>query len=457
MNTPAPPADKGRPDISGPGKPVLVGRRAVMSGVLGISAGAALALLTSAASSPAAGAKIPSSGHSYPRSPNPAAGAKISYGRSHPRSPNPAAGAKIYSYGHSYTRSPSPYVTRRSYDEYQLQLGRWLRSGQVISHGVSGTRLLDTVSAIIAPTFAGSAGRRWRSGDQGIVLLHSMMNDVSKTEGGHPDYLNAYEKALRLAIGAFGAQSFIPADHASRMGRGWSLESSERLEDGRSWFTKTGGDEIDFLVTGGDTVHVSTLCSDPSVSSQGTLRAECNGVILGYFGRGRDNGNNASNRGKTYTDSVDHITRNRWSPAGWRITGLNTAAGTMGTKTLTLRKVDSTVDPVWVQGIYLTSDDAPLVLVAKEPPRNKAAVDKAPVDVFYRNETRYRALIDSVCDEYSFAHSVDLRPGWDNTTMVSKRDSGARFHPNTLGKSCIASNFERAINRYVTASTPGLR
>ena len=422
MNTPTPPADEGRPDISGSGKQGLVGRRAVLSGVLGISAGAAFGLPTVSAAS------------------------------------NPAAGAKIYSYGHSYTRSPNPYVTRRSYDEYQLQLGRRLHSGKVISHGVSGTRLLDTVSAIVAPTFAGSAGRRWRIGDQGIVLLHCMMNDVSNaTDGGHPDYLNAYEKALRLALGAFGARSFIPADRASRIGGGWSPKSCDRVEDGRTWCTRTNNDKIDFVVTGGDTVHVSTLCTDPSVLRQGTLRAECNGVILGYFGRGRDKGNYASNRGKTYTDSVDRITRNRWSPAGWRITGLNAAAGTTGTKTLTLCKVDSTVDPVWVQGIYLISGDAPPVLVAKEPPRNRAAVSKAAVHVFYRNETRYRALIDSVCDEYSAAYSVDLRPGWDNTTMVSKRDTGGRFHPNTLGMSCIASNFERAINKYVTASTPGLR
>jgi hypothetical protein len=79
------------------------------------------------------------------------------------------------------------------------------------------------------------------------------------------------------------------------------------------------------------------------------------------------------------------------------------------------------------------------------------------VDAFYRNQTAYRALIDGVCNEYGAAYPVDLRPGWDNATMVSKLDTFYRFHPNTRGMSCIATNFERAVNRYVTAGSPGLR
>ncbi|MDQ5840881.1 MAG: hypothetical protein M3537_07015 [Chloroflexota bacterium] len=366
-----------------------------------------------------------------------------------------ATGATIYSYGHSYTMMPSPYVTRPSHDEYQLQLGRRLASGPVISRGRSGTRLLDTISAIIAPTFAGSAGRRWRIGDKGIVLLHNMMNDVSSEAGGDPDYLNAYEKGLRLALGVFGASSFTHADRASRVGA-WKVKVSPRFENGRGWNSRTYRDKISFVVSSGDSVHVSTVCTDPDLLTQGTLRADCNGVVLGYFGRGQDTGTYASNRGKTYTDSVDRVSLNRWTPAGWRITGLNAAAGTSGTKTLTLRKVDNTVAAVWVQGAYLASSTQPPVFVAKEPPRNPDAANKTAVSAFYRNEPAYRALIDSVCNEYGAAYSVDLRPGWNNATMVSKLDTRTRFHPNTLGMSGIADNFERAINKNVTAGSPGL-
>ena len=119
MDPPTAPANSDRHDLSRSRAPGVVGRRTVLSGVLGLAAGAAFG--PSAATAATGG---------------------------------PAAGATIHSYGHSYTVVPSPYVTTPSFDEYQLQLGRRLGSGQVISHGRSGTRLLDIVSAIIAPTFA---------------------------------------------------------------------------------------------------------------------------------------------------------------------------------------------------------------------------------------------------------------------------------------------------------------
>lgn len=392
------------------GAPVAIGRRVVLGGALSLAAGAAFRPFTAAAAA------------------------------------SPAAGAAIYSYGHSYTTMPNRYLTRLNHDEYQLQLGRRLASGPVISRGRSGTVFLDTISAIIAPSFAGTARRRWRIGDQGVVLLQNMMNDVSTASGGDPDYLNAYEKALRLAIGVFGARSFTHADRAVRTGKGWAVKGYRRLENGRTWTTKNYGDKISFQVTGGDSVHVSTLCTDPNVLTQGTLRADCNGVVLGYFGRGQDNGTYACNRSRTYRDTVDDVSLNRFTPAGWRISGLNAAAGTSGKKILTLRKVNSTLAPVWVQGVYLTASRGPRVLVAKEPPRNPGATSQGAVAAFYRNEPAYRALIDSVCNEYRAADSVDLRPGWNNTTMVSDKDTAYRFHPNTLGMSCIAHNFAMAIN-----------
>jgi len=89
------------------------------------------------------------------------------------------------------------------------------------------------------------------------------------------------------------------------------------VEKGRSWSTRGYGDKISFRVAGGDSVHVSTRTTDPEVLTQGTLRAECNGVVLGYFGRGPSTITNSCNRGRTYIDSVNDVTQNRWSPAGW--------------------------------------------------------------------------------------------------------------------------------------------
>ena len=61
--------------------------------------------------------------------------------------------------------------------------------------------------------------------------------------------------------------------------------------------------------------------------------------------------------------------------------------------------------------------------MAKEPPRNPTGVSREGGTAFYANQGAYRTLIDAVCDEYSQAFSVDLAPGWDNTTMVSTLDT----------------------------------
>ena len=420
MNTPTQTAAGARREPSRPPARIILGRRAVLTGAFGLAVSASFRpSMTSAA-------------------------------------PSPAAGATIYSYGHSYTMMPSPYVGRQFFDEYQLDLGRRLPSGPVISRGRSGTPLLDTISAIIAPVFAASTARKWQIGDKGIVLLENMMNDVSSQVGGSADYLNAYDKALRLSLGVFGARSFLHADVGVKDGAGWTVKAFDRLENGRTWQTETLGDTISFVITGGDSVHISTLCTDATVLAQGTLRAECNGVTLGHFGRGADDGTDVCNRGASYKSAVGG-TMNRWSPAGWRVTGLNAAAGTSGTKTLVLRKVDATVVPVWVQGVYLTSSAAPPVFVAKEPPRNPDATSRGAVAAFYANQGAYRALIDAMCNEYNRAVSVDLAPGWDNTTMVSVLDRTHRFHPNTLGMACIADNFERAISTSLEGGDPGLR
>jgi hypothetical protein len=196
--------------------------------------------------------------------------------------------------------------------------------------------------------------------------------------------------------------------------------------------------------------------SGAAVLPQGTLRAQCNGVTLGHFGRSADSGTDVCNRGASYKSSVAGAS-NQWASAGWRVTGMNLAAGTGGTKTLVLRKVDDSPEPVWVQGVYPDRIVGPPVFVAKEPPRNPDAVDKVAVADFYANQGAYRALIDAVCNEYGRAVSVDLAPGWDNATMVSVLDTTNRFHPNTLGMSCIADSFETAINTYPGAASPVLR
>jgi hypothetical protein len=95
--------------------------------------------------------------------------------------------------------------------------------------------------------------------------------------------------------------------------------------------------------------------------------------------------------------------------------------------------------------------------VAKEPPRNPGAILQAAIAAFNANQGTHRALLDAGCAEDSRPVSVDLAPGWDNATMVSVLDTRSRFHPNTLDMSCIADNFERAINTYLETSPLGLR
>ncbi len=345
---------------------------------------------------------------------------------------NRVAGNPLYSYGHSYTMMPSPYVARPRYDEYQLVLGRRLGASQVVSRGRSGTPLVDTISAIIAPTFDSYRGRQWEVGTGNgakTVLWHNMMNDVSTPVGGSSPYLAGYEAALRLGLGVFGSRGLLHASRPYATAGTWIPYRSELVAGGAMAYTRSYGATMRFLVSG-DTCHVATLAAAAS-NPHGTFRVEVNGRNAGLYCNG-------TGRTVLRRDAITGRVRS-WQPAGLRVTGMNRLAGTSGTKVLTIRRVEpaGSARPVFVNGVYLTSSTPPRVFVALEPPRNPAATSKVAVDAFYANQAAYRSLITRTCAQYNYVRVVDLAPNWDNSTMVSASDQRYGFHPNEIG--CSAS------------------
>lgn len=358
----------------------------------------------------------------------------------------------LYSYGHSFTMDNYPYFTapyapRQS--EYARRVASTL-SVPVSMRGRSGTLLMDTVSAVIAPTFGGYQGRMWVPGtDHGsdVVLLQNVHNDVSSQIGGTDKYMTGYKGAMRLMLGAYGSRRYIGHDEGVKVGA-WTTYNSDRVAEGQMAYTTEYGAKISFTVSG-DTCHIATLACDDTELNYGTFRIEVNGETVGFTTSEGTMGEkqyfNGTGKMQKYTDSVDDVTLNRWSPYGIRVMGMSTVAGTSGNKTLTIRKVGNDTKPVFVNGVYLTSGTPPRVYVGHEPPRNPEATNQAAVQAFYANNPAYRALVSDLCSQYSYVEAVDLGAGWDNNTMVATGVDPYNFHPNGLGMDRLAKTFLNAI------------
>lgn len=347
----------------------------------------------------------------------------------------------VWSYGHSFAIDNYPYIPDRRHGEYARLVAAALRV-PVDLNARSGTKLLDTVRAIVAPTFAGSTARRWVEGSgngRHVVLLENVHNDESSGVGSDPAYRSGYDLALRLSLAAFGARSKILAAQADSATIGaWHVtQQPDRAPGGAMSYTKTYGAKMSFTVTG-DECHIATVVCDADELKYGTMRIEVAGKVVGYF--------NGTGKMRAYVDTVDDTTLNRWSPAGIRVTGMDALAGTSGAKVLTIRKIGNDTTPIWVSAVYLRAAQPPRVFVALEPPRNPDATAQNGVTAFYANDPAFRSLIRTACSAYSYATVVDLAPGWDNETMVATGVDPYNFHPNDLGMEHIADAFLTAID-----------
>lgn len=353
-------------------------------------------------------------------------------------------GVPLFVYGHSWTMMPNPYTTPHT-GEYQSRLAKRLQLGSVSSFGRSGAYMVDMACAVQAPVFAGS-DRRFIPGSRGIVTLQCLINDLAAggADPADPANLEFYKLALRTFLAAVSAAELKDADAGTYTGTWTTAGASlgQWYPAGKLRYTRTPGATASWTVTG-DTAWVNTSAAKASTGANnaGNWTARVNGKVVGsFYPRG------------LMPEILTTAVRGAWgdAPVAVKLTGLNTAAGTSGAKTVTIT-VDEPRD-TFLSGVLVPSKTPPRVFVALEAPRNPAA---SGLETWNTWEPVYRQAIIDVCAEFPNAATVDLAPGWENPAFIGSRDA-AKAHPNDLGMAHIAGRFEEVIRATITAPDPGV-
>lgn len=344
-----------------------------------------------------------------------------------------ARGCTLYSYGHSYTEVPNLYCTK-SGGEHPLLLGSDIGASRVEARGRGGTPAPDTWGLALEKQFDtnASANRQWVPGSRGIVIHQNYMNEAPLAMGSDPKYRDMWYRAVKSLIGLWSSAKLTTPASLTKRGT-WTAygntETRPYFPSSECVFSSTVGSEVDCPVTG-DEVWVVGGAS--STYALGTFEVRCNGQVVGSFSP------NATN--PEYTSSVRSTITSGWWSCAYRVTGLNEAAGTAGSKVVTVRVTSAS--PVFVGGFFDKSPNPPQIFLAKEPPRPSNASGYAN---FQANDPVYRSLIDTLVSEFSNVNSVDLAPGYDTSLFVSSIDPTHKHHPNDLGQRHIA---ERYLERF---------
>lgn len=365
--------------------------------------------------------------------------------------------ANLFSYGHSYTRYPGPWVTQYS-AEYPDQLARALDMKGGLDHfrGRSETPLQDTLSGLLSSTLSTAdphpAGfQQWTPGDRGIVLLQNYANEGA---GGHDSdaYLTGWRHALRTFMAVTGAASITTASQSTH-GDAWNQLNGgvqNRWWNDDCLWSVDKGHVVRFQVTGDECWVIGAISTDtygPNNNGVGDLKIYVNTydtIHQIFTGKGEM---------ADFTSAWPDAQHRTYSPAAFKVTGLNEAAGTDGTKTVIVQTNTDGANH-FVNAVIQPMEHAPHVFVAKEPPRNPGSHG---ADNLVEADPKYRAAIDDIALEFpDRMHIVDLAPGWQNPEFVSSLDP-LNIHPNDLGHSFIADRFMEAINAEITESIPGIR
>lgn len=359
--------------------------------------------------------------------------------------PNPnIEGAPLYVYGHSWTMHPNPYSTPYT-GEYQSRVASRLRLGQVSNNGHSGTKMPEVLAGAIAPTYAGRS-RHFKIGSRGIVVLQALINDISSgsNTADDPLYKETFKRSLRAFLAWVSAGTWHPVTSATSTGT-WvdtSETAAAMYPNGMLKHSRVAGSQLSWTVTG-DEAWVWCMASDPTMMSGGAWTATVGGTAVGSF--------TAQGAVKAF-NTVAGVNRRDMAVA-IRLTGLDAAAGTSGSKTLTLTKEVDGQD-TYIAGVSIPSPNPPRVYVAKEAPFNPAA-SAASVARFNERAPAYHQIIESVVGEFRNAHVVDMAEGWDNATMIASLDK-ARCHPNDLGMERLAATLSARIRETLTTPDPGV-
>lgn len=345
--------------------------------------------------------------------------------------PSPLEGVKLFSYGHSYTSAPNPHCTSNGGEQGYL-VGRRIQASESLLRGRSGTPAQDTFCMALAPEYNDASGiiRNWVPGSRGVVMLQNYMNEMGRTDGSgaNPKFRDQWKRAMRGLLALFSSQSIITAGNATRTGT-WTKHNSANNVEGwygaDCYFSNVVGSEMSFTVPGDEVWVIASATAESQTI--GEFQVRVGSTVLSTIAA---NGINAE-----YESTV--VTRNTGRyPCAFKITGLDAAAGTTGSKTVTVRT--TTAANVFINGVMIPSQNPPHIFVAKEPTRNPAAPGNS---TYVGNRAWYDANIASLVAEFNNAHLVDLDVGWNYNTMVSSLDMVAKHHPNDLGMRHFASRY----------------
>ena len=353
-------------------------------------------------------------------------------------------GVPLYSMGHSYTIYPYPYGTQWT-GEYPVRVKNRLFLGPAHAKGRSGTIAIDNFGRLLSPTYDNGSGY-WKPNSKGIVLIENTINELGSGNAGNAVFREMWRMAITSQIAAFSSANYLAYSNIVSSTGTWTkhtVDYTDKSVNGEGfYFSSTAGAELRWTVTG-DTVWVVV----PVANTYGArdLEFRIGTTVLGSW--------NPQGKKIDYNDAVFGSSKD-YTPVAIKVSGLNAAAGTTGTKTFTVRRKDTSVSTgtnAFVSGVIIPSPNPPAIFLAKEPPRNgpSGATYSANIDW-------YNTATDQIASEFSNVHTVDLAPGWDNFTMVSSLDTGSNFHPNDIGHSHIADCFVDAINTTITSWQNGV-
>lgn len=351
-------------------------------------------------------------------------------------------GAPLYSMGHSYTMYPYPYSTPYT-GEYFVRIKNRLKLGDVWAGGRSGLIAVDNFARMISSNYDSNTGK-WTPNRHGIGLIQNTLNDILfSVDPTNAIYRQMWADTLRGQVAVMQSSSILGyADRTANAGT-WILDSTSPGLKGfnaATYLSSTINSTVNFSVSG-DSVWVIGIASAAADVTLGTLSVICNGATVATF--------NGTNKKTQYIDKI-YGSNQTYTPYPFKVTGLNAAAGTSGTKTIQI-KSDASGVVVGFSGVIIPMANPPLVLLAKEPP----VLDAGYAAIYDANIAYYNAMTDTIASEFPSCFSVDLATNYDPTTMTHSTLGGA-IHPNDKGHSSIADNFVDAINAHVTTWQDGI-
>lgn len=345
----------------------------------------------------------------------------------------------LYSIGHSFTNFPNNHSYNQYTSGHAIRVRDRLRLGDFHYHGRGGTWATDMLARLISPTYDDGKGF-WTAGAKGIVLLQNYMNEIGQSAAADTLYREMWANSIRGEIAVANSSAIVPlADNVGQTG-GWTVAGGSYGVKGIGGImpvntTSTAG-TVDFTVPSGDEVWVAGV-----ITTTGTVvtpwTASCNGTdLLTFAGEGLK---------ATYDDAVlgsNQTTTTRLV----RVSGLNAAAGTTGSKTV--RITGQTGGNTILSGVVIPNPIPPRIFLAKEPERGYPAVTN-----WVDNHVWFENMIDTIASEFDNVHVVDLLDGWDGSIMI---ETGDAIHPNDIGQIHMADKYVEAINTHITTWDAGV-